>query len=428
MDNKSTGFPGGELPLEKGSKEKNGTFYKLFCRAFQLAFKVGNYVIPYRMPEHAEGPGCIRELPHIVKEKGAGHVLLVSGPHITKSGLNGSLMEALEQQGVSYTLFTDIGANPTSDMVEKGVKAYMENGCDAIIAFGGGSPMDCAKAIGARIARPRKSVSELQGLMKVMKKIPPFFAVPTTAGTGSETTIAAVITDAATHRKASINDVYLMPDYAVLDPELTTALSPAVTAATGMDALCHAVEAFTNKKYNTRLENDLARKAVRLIYDNLQRAYDNGADIEARQNMQKAAFFAGRAITRGAVGYVHAVGHTVSGLHNVPHGLAMAVILPHVMRQYGPAAYERLAILADDCGMGGGSAREKAERFIRWIDDMNASMGIPAGLDMIEDADIPHMIRWAMQEANPLYPVPVIWGREELRRLIVTVQRAGRRS
>ena len=307
-------------------------------------------------------------------------------------------------------------------VVEEGVKLYHEKNCQAIIAFGGGSPMDCAKGIGARIARPNKSIAQLQGLLKVFKKIPVFYAVPTTAGSGSETTVAAVITDTATHHKAAIMDTHLIPRCAVLDPELTVGLPPFTTACTGMDALSHAVEAYTNHTYNTKLENDLAKQAVKLIYDNLLNAYKDGANIEARQNMQKAAFFAGRAFTRGCVGYVHAVGHTISGLYNIAHGLAMAVILPHVMRQYGPAAYPRLAELADVCGIEGASNAERANRFILWIEDMNREMGLPTCLDMIKEQDIPQMIKWAMKEGNPLYPTPVTWTEADFRKLIDTLR------
>ena len=138
--------------------------------------------------------------------------------------------------------------------------------------------------------------------------------------------------------------------------------------------------------------------------------------------MQRASFFAGRAFTRGCVGYVHAVGHTLGGLYGTPHGLAMSIILPHVMRQFGPAVRQRLAELADVCGMGGGTAEEKAERFIRWIEEMKREMDIPAGVDVIRDEDVEQIITWALKEANPLYPVPVVWGREDLRKLIATLR------
>ena len=409
---------------ENKTEEKHMLAYKAYCRIFQMGLKAGNYAMGYHMPKYVSGPGSILKLPGLIKDAGANNILLVTGPNITKRGLNKSLMDALDAEGLTYTVYSDIGANPTSDMVEAGVKLYKEKGCQALVAFGGGSPMDCAKAIGARIACPRKSVKQLQGTLTVLKKIPPFFAVPTTAGSGSETTVAAVITDSATHRKAAIQDPVLIPDYAVLDPELTVGLPPFTTACTGMDALSHAVEAFTNQTYNTKLENDLARQAVQLIYENIEKAVEDGSNIEARQCMQEAAFFAGRAFTRGCVGYVHAVGHTVSGLYNVAHGLAMAVVMPHVLRQFGPAVYDRLAILADDCGLPGSNNAEKAMAFIEWIEATNKKFGIPAGLDMIQTRDIPQMIEWAMKEANPLYPVPVIWDSGDFRKLINTVARA----
>ena len=268
--------------------------------------------------------------------------------------------------------------------------------------------MDCCKGIGAMSVKKGKTIEQLQGLFKVLRKIPTIFAVPTTAGTGSETTVAAVITNERTRHKASMTDLRLMPQFAVLDPELTKGLPPKVTSTTGMDALCHAVEAYTNNTYNSKLEKKLAEDAVKLIYNNLYAAYCDGNNLQARQNMQDAAFYAGRAFTRGSVGYVHAIGHTLGGLYGTPHGLAMAVILPHVMRQFGSAAHERLARLAEICGMNGANDAEKAEKFISWIEEMNEKMDIPKGLDVINDEDVPQIIAWAMKEGNPLYPVPVI--------------------
>lgn len=232
-----------------------------------------------------------------------------------------------------------------------------------------------------------------------------------------------MITDYATHRKAAINDPFLIPKYAVLDPELTVGLPPYTTATTGMDALAHAVEAYTNHTYNTKLENRLAKEAVKLIHDNILLAYEDGSNLEARQNMQRGAFFAGRAFTRGCVGYVHAVGHTLGGLYGVAHGLAMAVLLPHVMREFGASAHKRLAELADVCGIGGANEAEKANNFIRWIEETNAKMGLPDKFDVIQDKDIDQMIAWAMKEANPLYPVPVVWGQKDFRRFIESIRK-----
>ena len=416
----------GELPVFPNENQKGSASManRIWCRTFQGVMKVGNYFLGYRMPEYIEGPGSIKRLPEFMKEKGASKTLVVTDGNLLKLGLLDNMLSSLKDAGFEYVVFSDIAPNPTSDNVEAGYKVYRDNGCQCLVAFGGGAPMDCAKGIAAKSVHPNKTVAQLQGILKVHKRIPLFFAVPTTAGTGSETTVAAVITDSATHHKASINDPCIIPKYAILDPELTCGLPPFVTATTGMDALCHAVEAYTNHTYNTELENRLAKEAVKLIHENLLIAYRDGKDLEARQNMQRAAFFAGRAFTRGCVGYVHAVGHTLGGLYGTPHGLAMSIILPHVMRQFGSAVYKRLAELADVCGMQGGSDAEKAEAFLKWIEFMKKEMQIPAGVSVIRDEDVEQIITWALKEANPLYPVPVIWGRDDMRKLIATLRAA----
>ena len=392
------------------------------CRVFQAVLKIGNYCMGYRMPEYLEGPGKIRELGDFLQGKKINDVLVVTGTGMVRRGQVQPMLEGFQQAGIRYHVIAFEHPDPTSLDVEQGFAAYREQNCRAIVALGGGSRIDCAKAIAAKAAHPGKSVAQLQGLMKVHKPIVPFVAIPTTAGAGSETTVAAVITDAQTHRKAAINDPFLIPRYAVLDPELTVDLPPYTTATTGMDALAHAVEAYTNHTYNTQLEDRLAKEAVRLIHDNLLTAYTHGDDLQARQNMQRGAFYAGRAFTRGCVGYVHAIGHTLGGLYGVSHGLAMAVLLPHVMRAYGAAAQKRLAELAYVCGIPGNTDAQLAEGFLRWMEQTNAAMGIPKGFDMIRDEDIDQMITWAKKEANPLYPVPVVWGREALRRVIESIR------
>lgn len=394
-----------------------------WCRSFQGVLKIGNYFMGYRMPNYLEGPGSVERLPQLLKDKKINDVLVVTGASLLRRGMLDPMLKAMDKEKIRYTVLDLVEPDPTSDDVEAGYKVYAENGCKAIVALGGGSRIDCAKAIAAKAVHPRKSISQLQGLLKVHWPTPTFVAIPTTSGSGSETTIAAVITDSATRRKASINDPFLIPKYAILDPNLTVGMPPYMTATTGMDALAHAVEAYTNHTYNTELENHLAKEAVKLIYDNVLLAYEDGTNLQARQNMQKASFYAGRAFTRGCVGYVHAVGHTLGGLYGVAHGLAMSVLLPHVMRQYGPAAHKHLAELADACGIPGISDAQKALSFISWIEQTNKKMGLPNKFDVIEDEDIEQMISWARREANPLYPVPVIWSREDFRELIEKIRK-----
>ena len=398
---------------------------KLGCRGFQSVMKAGMYVLPWRVPKLMQGAGAVKKLPAAVKRRGFKKVLIVTDHTLMDLHLLDGMLDAMKEAELEYRIYDGVGPNPTDENVEDGVVLFREHHCDCMIAFGGGSPMDCAKAIGARVARPKKKVKQLQGLFRILKPIPIIFAVPTTAGTGSETTIAAVITEEATHHKASINDLCLMPKFAVLDPELTVGLPPKVTSTTGMDALCHAVEAYTNNTYNSRLEKEMSRKAVKLIHDNLLKAYRDGSDLDARQKMQQAAFYGGRAFTRGSVGYVHAIGHTLGGLYGTPHGLAMSILLPHVMRAFGSAAEQKLSELSDVCGLTGedASVPEKAEAFIRWIEDMKEEMQIPEYPDMIKEEDVDQIVEWAEKEGNPLYPVPVIWSRKEFKEFLLSMMR-----
>ena len=336
---------------------------------------------------------------------------------LRKLGLLDSFLAACDAAGLKGVVYDGVEPNPSIENIEAARKMYLDNNCNAIVAFGGGSAMDCAKAAGARVVKPHQSVEKMGGTLRVLKKLPPLFAVPTTAGTGSETTIAAVVTDRATHHKYAIQDLCLIPRYAVLDPELTVGLPPHITSTTGMDALTHAVEAYTNH-FAPKSTDKLAVEAVKLVFENLEKVYKDGSDITARYNMQLAAFYAGAAFTRACVGYVHGVAHTLGGLYGTPHGLANAVILPCVMDTYGPAVYYKLARLAEAVGINGKDDEEKAKAFIREIRRMNTDMKIQTGFDFIKEEDIPQMIRWAMKEANPIYPVPVLWHEPEFRALI----------
>ena len=387
------------------------TLKKAWYRIFQFFLTRGEYLMPWRQPELLEGEGSVKRLPAFIKDKGFEKVLVVTDGLLPKLGLLNSFYEASGEAGLQYVLFDGAEANPSIENIEDARQAYLDNRCQAFVAFGGGTAMDCAKAAAARVAKPRQSLVQMGGTLKVLRRIPTIFAVPTTAGTGSETTIAAVVTDRSTHHKYAIQDLCLIPHYAVLDPELTVGLPPHVTSTTGMDALTHAVEAYTNI-LAPKSTDRLAEKAVRLIFENLEKAYQDGANLEARQNMLLASFYAGAAFTRACVGNVHAIAHTLGGLYGTPHGLANAVILPYVMEDFGAAVYDKLARLAEIVGIQGLDDEEKAKAFIAEIRRMNRDMNIVDGFDFIEDKDIPQMVKWAMKEANPIYPVPVIWGTE----------------
>lgn len=376
-------------------------------RIYQKVFMYAEYLMNWDEPELLQGPGSVNELPRLIKSKGISSVLIVTGKtHMRLHALDG-LFANLEEQNIKYTVFSNVQPNPSIENIEECRRIYLKNGCEGIIAFGGGSPMDCAKVAAARVTNPNQTVADMRGQLKIRHKIPPFFAVPTTAGTGSEVTLAAVVTNMQTHEKYAVNDPKLRPKYAVLDPELTVGLPQHMTAATGMDALTHAVEAYIGLS-STASTDDYAEKAVKLIFANLEKAYQDGEDIEARENMLVASYYAGMAFTRAYVGYVHAIAHNLGGLYGTPHGLANAVILPHVLKYYGESAHKKLAKLADIVGIEGKDDAEKAELFIQAIEDMNERMEIPNHFDFIKEEDIPTIVARALKEGNPLYPVPQI--------------------
>jgi len=396
--------------------------FTLFCRIFQFFFNIGARFLPWRKAIPIEGAGSIRVIPELLHKLKSKKPMLVTDNGLVKAGIVERIIDVLAKAHFPYVVFTDVEPNPSVDTVNKIQKLYVENGCDGIIALGGGSSMDAAKGAAARVVRPRKTVNQLGGLLKVLKKLPPFIAIPTTAGTGSETTIAALITDTETRHKYAIMDLCLIPYYAILDPELTIGLPPAITAATGMDALTHAVEAYLCWTYNTRESIQFALDAVKIIFANLERVYANGKDIEARQAMLLASYKAGFAFTRAGVGNIHGIAHTLGGIYNTPHGLANAVILPVILDDYGKRTHKKLARLAEAAGLAGKggpiSNAEKACIFIEAINAMNKRMGIPKGFDFIKSEDIPRMVNWARKECNPIYPVPVIFSKDHFAKMI----------
>ena len=385
---------------------------KLYCRTFQTAFKIALPFLPYRKPKIV---GSVKALPDFIKKKKCDHVLIITDAGIMKLGLTKRLENALFENDIAYTIYDKTVANPTTDNVAEALELYQTNGCNALIGFGGGSSLDCAKAVGARIAKPKQSLAKRKGILKVHKKLPLLIAIPTTAGTGSETTLAAVITDAETRHKYAINDFPLIPRYAVLDPKVTLSLPPFITATTGMDALTHAVEAYIGNSTTPGTRKD-ALLAVKLIFENIDIVYNDGKNVDARRNMLHASFYAGCAFTKSYVGYVHAVAHSLGGEYNVPHGLANAILLPFVLEAYGTSIHKKLYRLALEAGIveEGTPYDEAAKAFIDAIKDMKKRFHIGDTVKEIQEEDIPKLAHYADKEANPLYPVPVLMNAEEL--------------
>ena len=395
------------------------TLKKVWYRINQKVLKLALCFMNWKEPELLEGEGAVLKLPKFVKEKGVNKVLVVTDKGLMSIHLLDPLFEELKKEGIEYVVFDGVQPNPTIPNIEECKDMYINNNCQGIIAFGGGSPMDCAKAAAARVIKPKQSVRKMRGYIKVNKKLPPFFAVPTTAGTGSETTVAAVVTDPETHEKNAISDGCLRPKYAVLDPALTIGLPPHITSTTGMDALTHAIEAYIGKS-NVESTIRYSEEAVKLIHTNLEKAYNNGKDMEARSNMLKGSYLAGNAFTRAFVGYVHAIAHNLGGMYNTPHGLANAVILPYVLEWYGASVYKPLAKLADLIGLceKDMNNEQKAKAYITEIKRMNRAMNIPDKFDFIKEEDIPTLVKRALKEGNPGYPVPRIMKPEDCEKVI----------
>ena len=396
---------------------------KCWYRTYQRVLMLGMCLMDWREPELLEGERAVLKLPSFIKNKNINKVLVVTDKGLMCLHILDPLFAELKKEEIEYVVFDGVQPNPTIPNIEECKDIYINNNCQGIIAFGGGSPMDCAKAAAARVVKPKQSIRKMRGYLKIHKKLPPFFAVPTTAGTGSETTLAAVVTDPETHEKNAICDTCLRPKYAVLDPVLTLGLPPHITSTTGMDALTHAVESYIGKS-NVKSTIRYAEEATKLIHDNLEKAYVDGKDIVARNNMLKGSYLAGNAFTRAFVGYVHAIAHNLGGMYNTPHGLANAVILPHVLEWYGDCIYSKLAKLADIIGITNEemSIEEKGKAFIQEIKRMNKVMNIPEKFDFIKEEDIPTLVSRALKEGNPGYPVPKIMNASECEKVIRSIR------
>jgi len=353
------------------------------------------------------GPGSTARLCQLIGGSGAKRVLVVTDAVLVKLGIVEPARRALEAAGVDVAVFDGIIPDPTHDVLDKGLAAVRAQGSDAILAIGGGSSIDAAKIIAA-MATTGKSSAKLVGMLKVSKPPLPLYAVPTTAGTGSEVTVAAVVTDPVEHVKSVVIDPKLVPLAAALDPEMMKGMPPPITAATGMDALTHAVESYVNRWPHAETPM-FCVTAVKLIFGNLPRACADGSDLEAREAMALASLYAGLAFTKAYVGYVHAFSHKI-GVYGVQHGLGNAIVLPYVLDflKDAPYAEARLAELA--VAIGAGSASEPkaalAQRFVDRVRELNRTVGIPEKIAPLRREDVGTIARAAMVEAHRDYPVP----------------------
>ncbi len=397
------------------------TRHKIKLAAMKPVFGIlGKRMMP--QTNLVKGAGSISKVASIIQEKSIDNVLIVTDKVLFELGLLTPMLNSFENENITYSLYTDVTPDPTFTIVEKAIDVCRKNKCEAVIGFGGGSVLDTAKTVAASAGNGYKHPLKFEGMMKVYKKPIPFIAIPTTAGTGSEVTIVAVVSDPITHKKTTIVDLKLIASDTILDPEITIGLPSHITSTTGLDALTHAIEAYVSGFANDYTD-DYALQAIRLITDNLYEAYTNPSNIKARENLLEGSMLAGMAFTRTYVGYVHAFSHNIGGKYGVAHGLGNAVLLPHIMQDSKDNAKVRFAQLSDFLSLCDTSLSndDKADIFIKYLFNLNEKLGIPKRLDKFPKSGIEDIINGAFKEAHGTYPVPRYYTKEEAREMLMKV-------
>jgi alcohol dehydrogenase class IV len=366
------------------------------------------------------GPGSTTQLAQAIGRFGLKKVLLVTDKPLLELGIPHATVQALSDTGVETAIYDGVLPDPTEEVVDAGIEAYRAGGCEAVLAFGGGSSMDAAKVIALGAANNCKAADTI-GANKCKLPAVPLFAVPTTAGTGSEGTLIAVISNNETHEKGAVVDPTMIPKAAALDPSVMTGLPPHITAATGMDALTHAIESYIGR-WGSDETDYYGLAACRLIFENLPEACNNGSNLEAREAMALASYYGGLAITNALVGYVHAVSHNLGAKYGVPHGLGNALLLPHVLALMEDTATAKLADIAVHCGMGERAEGDAAlaRRLIERVQALNDQIGIPRTTDVIRAEDIDDLVEAALSEGGS-YPSPRFLSHDECRGVLTAI-------
>ena len=373
-------------------------------------------------PTMIKGEHALLDLVDVLKEKHMNRYMIVTTAGFIKRGTLQPFFERLDKSRIAYSIFQDVKPDPEISDVEKLKEYYIKEGCQGLIAIGGGSVIDCSKAALACVQTSHLDVKTVLETGRVSKILPLFIAVPTTAGTGSEVTAGAVITDPIRKRKYALSHLFLIPKYAVLDASLLTTLPAKMTAYTGMDALTHAIEAYINH-FNNRKTKKYELEAIQSIFQYLIPSFLDGSNIQYRLELLEASYKAGVAITNNYIGYVHAIAHGIGGMYHLQHGMINAIILPIVLEEYGGAVTKKLARIADVIGIDGHTDQQKAEHFIKKLKELNRVLGIPTSIPEIQDADIHYLATGAEKEGNPTYPTPVTWDVRKFEEVIRKIQK-----
>lgn len=386
-------------------------------RVRQAIFSPIQKIQLYMQPKMIKGEHALLDLVDVLKEKHLTHYMIVTTPGFIKRGTLQSFFEALTQNDIQYSIFHDVKPDPEISDVEKLKEMFIKDGCQALIAIGGGSAIDCSKAALACVQMKNLDVKTVLHTGRVSKQLPLLIAVPTTAGTGSEVTAGAVITDPIKKRKYALSHLFLIPKYAVLDASLLTSLPAKMTAYSGMDALTHAIEAYINC-FNNRKTNEYALCAIKSIFQYLVPSFEDGLNMQYRLELLEASYNAGVAISNNYVGYVHAIAHGIGGMYHLQHGMINAIILPIVLEEYGGAVVGKLAKIADVVGITGATDKDKSKQFIQKLKDLNQIFSIPTSIPEIQEEDIHYLAIGAEKEGNPTYPTPVTWNVAQFEKVI----------
>ena len=386
-------------------------------RIRQALFSPVQKIQLYIQPKMIKGEHALLDLIDVFKKQHLTRYMIVTTPGFIKRGTLQSFFDALNQKDIQYSIFHDVKPDPEISDVEKLKEMYIKDGCQALIAIGGGSVIDCSKAALACVQMKKLDVTTVLHTGRVSKQLPLLIAVPTTAGTGSEVTAGAVITDPIQKRKYALSNLFLIPKYAVLDSSLLVSLPSKMTAYTGMDALTHAIEAYINC-FNNRKTNEYALCAIKSIFQYLVPSFEDGLNKHYRLELLEASYNAGVAISNNYVGYVHAIAHGIGGMYHLQHGMINATILPIVLEVYGSAVVSKLAKIADVVGITGATDQDKSAQFIQKLKDLNQIFSIPTSIPEIQEEDIHYLAIGAEKEGNPSYPTPVTWNVEQFEKVI----------
>ncbi|AXY01191.1 iron-containing alcohol dehydrogenase [Vibrio alfacsensis] len=391
----------------------------LLYRGYTNGLKVAAHILPMPRPTLFSGAGSTYELIEAIAELGFKKLLLVTDEGLVQIGMAKQISQTAQSQGLEVVLYSEVKPDPTYDQVESGLDVYFQSQCDAILALGGGSAMDCAKVIAARVTN-RRPIKRLAGLFRIWRAPAPLFVIPTTSGTGSEVTIAAVVSEPDTHKKTPLMDPKLVPLMAALDANLLLGLPPKITADTGIDALTHALEAYISRNA-TQETKAYSVAAMKLIFEYLPRAVEKGSDVNARHKMAMASYYAGLAFTKASLGYVHAFSHNLGAKYGLPHGMANGLALLPVLRFSLPEIEPQLAALSEGLEVGESEEIPSAQAFIDRIENLYQAIGIEQVTDKVQPSDTQELVRLILKEAHWNYPVPKFMNEQECAQILAEI-------